>query len=219
MTAIGARRAAHVRIAPAAVPANALWLVGTLGDAAAGLGPAARAIPSRGPAGRHLPPADPAARRRAAARAACPRHDGRLRRTAARRAADGGGEPAARVDIDLDALAAVGALSSSFAGEAARRGCSPRPAGDDYALLAALARRISTRQRFLYQTGRRWPAWGRSPPASRRSRSSAAGSRSSCRRHWVLSIRAISIGHFPIRHWLIGLSGLLCGMTLALLIR
>jgi hypothetical protein len=34
-----------------------------------------------------------------------------------------------------------------------------------------------------------------------------------------LSIRAITIGQVPARQWLIGLSGLICGMTLALLIR
>jgi hypothetical protein len=34
-----------------------------------------------------------------------------------------------------------------------------------------------------------------------------------------LSIRAISIGQFQARQWLIGLSGLVSGMMLALLIR
>jgi hypothetical protein len=34
-----------------------------------------------------------------------------------------------------------------------------------------------------------------------------------------LSIRAISIGHYPIRQWLIGLSGLASGMVVALLLR
>jgi hypothetical protein len=32
-------------------------------------------------------------------------------------------------------------------------------------------------------------------------------------------MRAISIGQVPVRQWLIGLSGLISGMTLALLIR
>jgi hypothetical protein len=34
-----------------------------------------------------------------------------------------------------------------------------------------------------------------------------------------LSIRTISIGGFPVRQWLIGLSGLASGMMLALILR
>ena len=42
----------------------------------------------------------------------------------------------------------------------------------------------------------------------------------SCRRHWGLSTRALTtIAGFPLRQWAIGLSGLVCGMALALLIR
>ncbi len=34
-----------------------------------------------------------------------------------------------------------------------------------------------------------------------------------------MSLGAATIAGFPLRHWLIGLSGLICGMTFALLIR
>ena len=94
-----------------------------------------------------------------AARAACPRHDGRVRRAAARREAAGGGERMRRRDRPRRAaavrcvsceFAAMDATARLFAATARRRlcACSPRCPPS------------STRQRFLYQTGPRWRASG-----------------------------------------------------------
>ena len=106
----------------------------------------------------------------------------------------------------------------SAAEAASRRGCSRRRR----AMImrsSPRSRPRSTRQRFLYLKGRRLRASEGLSPVRRGSRSPAAVYRSNCRRHWVLSIRAISIGHYPIRQWLIGLSGLASGMVVALLLR
>ena len=129
-----------------------------------------------------------------AARAACPCHDGRVGRTAARRAADRGSEPVQRANRARRA-SAVGCDSSMCEEQDRRRACSPRPRATIMPCSPRCLPR-STRQRFLYQTGRRWPAWGRSPPAIRPSWSSAAGSQSRCRRYWVLSIQGDQ--HQPI---------------------
>jgi len=40
-----------------------------------------------------------------------------------------------------------------------------------------------------------------------------------CRKGLGLSIKVTTIAAFPLRQWLIGLSGLACGMTCALLLR
>ena len=181
-------------------------------------GPAARRSQDREPAGRHLPPADPAARRRAAARAACPCHDGRVGRPAARRAADGGSERLHRANRPRRA-AAVGAIHRFSRRADWQARLFAATAGDDYALLAALPAGLDPSTLSLPDgtTMARVGALAAGDPSHLGS--SAAGSQSRCRRGWVLSIRAISIGQFPVRQWLIGLSGLLCGMTLALLIR
>ena len=89
------------------------------------------------PVGRHLSPADPAARRRAAARAPCPRHDGRFRRAAARREAVGGSQRMRRRDRPRCA-SAVRWLSVEFRGNGREARLFAATAGDDYALLAAL---------------------------------------------------------------------------------
>ena len=113
-----------------------------------------------GPAGRHLPPAGAAARGRAGAGAACERHDGCVRRPAARRPADGGGER-----LRPRSSSTRCRCRSAFVAERGQRprtpGCSRRPAATIMRLLAALPP-DSIRQRFLYQTGRRSAASGRS---------------------------------------------------------
>jgi thiamine-monophosphate kinase len=65
------RRGAASRTRAGGEPGDALWLVGTLGDAAAGLAQL-RPIAMRGAAGRHLSPPGPAARRGPGARARMP---------------------------------------------------------------------------------------------------------------------------------------------------
>jgi hypothetical protein len=49
--------------------------------------------------------------------------------------------------------------------------------------------------------------------------SPSAASRSQCRKGWALSTKVPTIGGFPLRQWLIGLSGLVSGMGLALFLR
>jgi hypothetical protein len=86
-------------------------------------------------------------------------------------------------------------------------------------LCSARCRPASTRQHFLYQKGRRSRASGLSSPARRWFGWSARESLSHCRKGWALSIRTISFVGYPVRQWLIGISGLASGMMLALLIR
>jgi hypothetical protein len=74
-------------------------------------------------------------------------------------------------------------------------------------------------QRFLYQKGRGSPGSERCSRVSQGFRSFRKASRCNCRKGLALSIRVMTVAGFPLRQWLIGLSGLACGMTAALLIR
>ena len=79
--------------------------------------------------------------------------------------------------------------------------------------------RTSIRQHFLYHKGRRSRVSVRCPLVRHPFPSPAAANRSNCRKDWDLSIKAMNLAGFPLRQWLIGLSGLACGMSVALLIR
>ena len=98
-----------------------------------------RPTKGRGPAGRGLSPPGAAARRRSPAGPARNSDDGRVRRPAARCHPAMPGQPMRRGDRPWSACPCR-ALSSPSGARIAARGCSRRPAGDDYALLAALPR-------------------------------------------------------------------------------
>ena len=170
-----------------------------------------------GTAGRHLSP--PGATSSSAGQALAP-HAHAMMDVSDGLLLDARGWPrraAAAVRIDLDSLP----LSDRFHRRArSGSGCTPVRRNRRRRLCACSprSRRTSTRQHFLYQKGRRSSASGASKRASRRFDCSTTVIPSHCRRGWVLSIRTISIGGFPLRQWLIGISGLASGMMLALLL-
>ena len=120
------------------------------------------------------------------------------------------------VEIDLDALPLSDAFMPSSRRRTARRGCSRRPA----ATITPCSPRFppsSIRQAFLYQPG----------PGSRASGLVAGDPSIAARQRRALRQAAGELGFehraitrpLPLRQWLIGLSGLISGMALALLIR
>ena len=133
------RRSRACPIAPAAEPGDSL-VAGRHGrrcrrrPRAAARGPPAR--PGRWSTSIRRPV--PQLERRAGARAACPRDDGRVRRPAARRAADGRGERLQR-SPSSSTRCRCRAPSSPSAGRTSPARLFAATGGDDYALLAALA--------------------------------------------------------------------------------
>ena len=195
-----------------------LWLVGTVGDAAAGLAQL-RGRPRTRPGrwststGGRFRSSAPARRSRPHAHAMMDVSDGLL--LDAERMAEASG---CAHRIELDALP----LSRAFVaerGQDSQARLFAATGGDDYALLAALPPGARPGNTFFTRRDEDQP---HREPVRRRAAASgspAAASPSSCRRGWALSIEAISIAGFPLRQWLIGLSGLASGMALALLIR
>ena len=192
-----------------------LWLVGTVGDAAAGLAQLRADRRATGPlvdifrrpvpqlkAGRALAPL---------ARAIMDVSDGLL--LDARRMAQASRCSAA---IELDALPLSAPLSPT-ADRTFAAGCSPPPAATTMPC-SPPCRRTSTRQRFLYQGGRGSPASARWRPVGHPFASPSPARPSSFRKGWALSTLGQTIAGFPLRQWLIGLSGLASGMALALLL-
>ncbi len=119
------------------------------------------------------------------------RDDGCFRRPAARRAANGGGEPL-RDDHRARPAAAVQRVRRRTGPGPCRAGCSPQPA----ATIMRCSPRCpptSIRQRFLYQGGRGSAASARWPQAGLPFLSPAAASQSSCRRGLDLSMRAANL--------------------------
>ena len=216
LTAIG-RAGSQIPDRASAQPGDSLWLVGTVGDAAAGLALLQADSKADGPAGRHLPPPDPPARRWPGAGAPRPCDDGRFRRPAARRQADGS-RRAAAPSRSTSRPCRFRPRSLPSEGRTGRRACSRQPAATTMPC-SPRCRPNSTRKRFLYQAGRGSAASARLSPVSQASRSPSTASRSNCRRDSVLSTRVQRSTGFPLRQWLIGLSGLVSGMALALLLR
>ena len=217
LTAIG-RAGKAVPDRAGAKPGDSLWLVGTVGDAAAGLALLREDRNATGPLVDIYRRPVPLLGAGQVARAPRQRDDGRVRRPAARRAAHGASEPL-RGFASTSTPCRCRQRSSPSAGPDLDARLFAATGGDDYALLAALPP-DSIRQHFLYQTGPRSSGIGTLEAGDRASvrliSDGQPGRR--CRRDLVLSIRTISIAGFPLRQWLIGLSGLASGMTLALLL-
>ena len=150
LTAIG-RAGTAVPDRSGGKPGDGLWLVGNARRCGRRPRAVARGQERGRTAGRCLPPAGAAARRRAGARAACARDDGRVGRPAARRAADGRGERLRRSHRSRLA-ALVGRVRGTPAATISRRGCSPPPAAT---IMRCSPRfRPMIRQHFLYLPGR-----------------------------------------------------------------
>ena len=201
--------------------ATVLWLVGTLGDAATGLALLQCMTPDADrTAGRHLSPPDSAARRPA-------RHWRRTRnammdvvgRAAARRPGAWREASGCSMPRSTSMRFRCPAPLSPSAGRTSPARLFAATGGDDYALIAALPPNVDPETLSL-------------PSRTRISRigSFAAGelplSLTSGGETIKLpetlgfgSTRVQTIAGFPVRQWLIGLSGLISGMAFALLLR